>query len=56
MRDSLRIEKLEERKKRMVDYLLLKVDEEDWHVVWDAAIDIECLEQQIEILKESDEK
>jgi len=29
------------RKQVMIDYLLLNVDDEDWHGVWDAAIDLD---------------
>lgn len=30
--------------KKMESYLRMKVDQRDWHAVWDAAIDIAILE------------
>lgn len=48
-------EKLQKRKEGMVRYLLLKVDEEDWHGVADAAMDIREIEAQIYLLEELSE-
>lgn len=31
-------------KELMIAYLRQKVDEEDWHAVWDAAIDLKVIE------------
>lgn len=45
------IDKLTTRRKRMVDYLLLKVDEADWHGVADAAMDIREIEAEINAYK-----
>lgn len=44
MKDYL--EQLEQRKAQMVQYLLLKVDEQDWHGVADAAMDIRDIESE----------
>lgn len=35
----------------MVQYLLLKVEEQDWHGVADAAMDIREIEAQLKLLK-----
>lgn len=40
------IDYLKKRKSKMVDYLLLKVSEEDWHGVADAAMDIRDIESE----------
>ncbi len=40
------LKQLEERKKRMIDYLLLKVQEEDWHGTADAAMDLRDIESE----------
>lgn len=41
------IAKLDEKKKKlMVDYLLLKVKEEDWHGVCDASADLRDIEAE----------
>lgn len=48
-------EKLQKRKEGMVRYLLLKVDEEDWHGVADAAMDIREIEAQMYLLEELSE-
>lgn len=40
------LNKLNERKKGMVDYLVLKLKEEDWHGVQDAASDIRDIEAE----------
>lgn len=45
------IDKFKERKKRMIDYCLLKVEEEDWHGVADAANDIREIVVQIKLLE-----
>lgn len=45
------IENLTSRKERMVAYLLLKVEEQDWHGVADAAMDIREIEAQLKLLK-----
>ena len=46
------IEKLEKRLEGMKAYLLLKVDEEDWHGVADAAMDIRELIAELNTRKE----
>lgn len=38
------LEQLEKRKERMVQYLFLKIEEEDWHAVQDAGSDIREIE------------
>lgn len=45
------IQVLEERKEKMKTYLLLKVDEQDWHGVSDAANDIREIESALETLE-----
>jgi hypothetical protein len=42
----------EERKKKLIDYLLMKVTEEDWHGVSDAANDLRELEVWIMVKNE----
>ena len=37
---------LKDRKNKMIEYLLLKVKEEDWHGVADAAMDIRDIESE----------
>lgn len=44
-------EKLEKRLKGMKEYLLLKFDEEDWHGVADAAMDIRELIAELKCVK-----
>lgn len=39
----------EEHHRRLVAYLLAKVQEEDWHAVWDAAMDLRVLQVQDEL-------
>lgn len=46
-----RINKLTERKKRLISYLKLKVGMQDWHAVWDAACEIGGLEDTIKELE-----
>lgn len=47
---------LEKRKVAMVQYLLLKADEEDWHGVADAAMDIREIEAQLNLLGKLNEQ
>jgi hypothetical protein len=30
----------------MIEYLKQKVELKDWHAVWDAAIDLKCIEER----------
>lgn len=41
------IDRLENKKSKMVDYLTMKVQEEDWHGVADAAMDIRDIESEL---------
>lgn len=43
-------DQLKDRIRRMVEYLLLKVEERDWHGVADAAMDLREMEAQLEVL------
>lgn len=45
-------DKLIERKSKMIEYLLLKVDEQDWHGVADAAMDLRDLESYLLALED----
>lgn len=40
------LEQLKKRKQRMIEYLLLKVEEEDWHAVQDAGSDLRDIESE----------
>ena len=44
-------EKLESRLQRMKDYLQLKFDEEDWHGVADAAMDIREIVSELKCIQ-----
>lgn len=44
---SYKISSLEERKDMMVKYMKLKMQEEDWHGVADAAMDIRDIESEL---------
>ena len=46
----LDIEKLEKEASGMTDYLLLKVEQKDWHGVADAAMDIREIEAKLSSL------
>lgn len=46
------IAKLQSFKARLVEYLKLKVEQEDWHGCADAAMDIREVEAKIAVLKE----
>lgn len=52
---SERINSANERRSRMIDYLLLKVEEQDWHGCADAAMDLRDIENQILALTELQE-
>lgn len=41
------LEQLQKRKIQMVEYLLLKVEEEDWHAVQDAGSDLRDIESEL---------
>ena len=45
-----RINELKQAKERMIDYLKLKVTEQDWHAVCDAANDIREIESALNTL------
>ena len=47
-----RIEQLQKRLQGMIKYLLLKVDEKDYHGVADAAMDIREIETEIRTLEQ----
>jgi hypothetical protein len=44
------IDELQDFKKRLVDYLKLKVEQQDWHGVADAAMDIREIEAKLSVL------
>lgn len=44
--------KLQKEKQGMIEYLKLKLDQEDWHGVADAAMDIREIVAKLEILEE----
>lgn len=46
------LQTLQSFKKRLVEYLKLKVEQEDWHGVSDAANDIREVDAKIAVLKE----
>jgi hypothetical protein len=56
MQDQPNIEALirfeKTRRRRMLDYLELKVEEQDWHGVQDAASDLRDLDERIKAFKE----
>jgi hypothetical protein len=33
----------------LIDYLKMKVEQEDWHAVRDACVDIEIIEKQLQV-------
>ena len=49
---SNKLESLSNQKIGMVDYLRLKLAQEDWHGVADAAMDIREIEAKLQLLKE----
>ena len=50
------IPKLESFKARLIQYLKLKTEQEDWHGVSDAANDIREIEAKLSVLREQDSK
>lgn len=46
------IEKLEKRRASLIQYLLSKVDANDWHGVADAAMDLREIDAQLVLLEE----
>ena len=44
------LEQLEQRRASMINYLKLKIEEEDWHGVADAAMDLREIEAKIEMV------
>lgn len=46
-----RIAQLQEHRKVYVDYMRLKLEEEDWHGVSDCANDLRELDREIEVLE-----
>ncbi len=48
---KLTLAKLEETRQRMIGYLKLKVEEEDWHGVADAAMDLREIEAKMTVLE-----
>jgi hypothetical protein len=44
----------EERRDTMIDYLIMKVEEQDWHGVADAAMDLRELDREIQVRDEYD--
>ena len=46
------IKNLERRKEVMIDYMRVKIQEEDWHGVSDAAMDIREMETEMRIREE----
>lgn len=43
---------LEQRRMRLIDYLVMKVEQGDWHAVADAAMDLRELEAEMRVRKE----
>lgn len=43
-----------ERRELMVNYLKMKVEEQDWHAVADAAMDLREIDTEIRIIKSGD--
>lgn len=41
------LQQLEKRKTQMIQYLLLKVEEQDWHAVQDAGSDLRDIESEM---------
>ncbi len=50
------IEELQKRKKVLIEYLLMKVDEGDFHAVADAAMDLRELDARLSIYLQYEEK
>lgn len=51
------LERLEQRKQQMIQYLLLKVEQEDWHAVQDAGSDLRDIEcERLGYLAAQDER
>ena len=48
------VEDLLDQKKMLINYLLKKVQAEDWHAVQDSASDIRELDAKLEVLEELD--
>jgi len=48
------VSELEEAKRIMVEYLKLKVKQEDWHGCADAAMDIREIDAKLSVLKRQD--
>jgi hypothetical protein len=48
---STRSEELEHNKQVLIDYLLMKVSDSDWHGVADAAMDLRDLEAELKALR-----
>lgn len=44
------IQTLAQKRERMINYLKLKVEEEDWHGVADAAMDLREIEAKLKML------
>lgn len=51
---KVNIEELEKQMDIMKDYLMMNIDREDWHAVWDGAIDLARISDKIELLKIGD--
>lgn len=49
-------EQLQKRKNQMIEYLLLKVEEEDWHAVQDAGSDLRDIESELLGYKKAQEE
>lgn len=45
------LHELANKRERMINYLKLKVEEEDWHGVADAAMDLREIEAQIKVIQ-----
>lgn len=50
------VNELEEAKRIMVEYLKLKVKQEDWHGTADAAMDIREIDAKLFVLKSQDKR
>ena len=46
------IDQLRSHRAKMIDYLQLKLEQEDWHGVADAAMDLREIDAKIEVLKQ----
>jgi hypothetical protein len=46
----MNLQVLKDHKQTLKEYLLVKLDQEDWHGIRDVCVDIELIEKEIEML------